>query len=348
MKAENSRDFRALEIPEPLFLDDKYSRMRLIFLILSFFVASFAFAQKNEPEVYKTFLSQFTQTFNNARYREIFQWFSPDMKKALPEANTVDFFTGLFTQGGKIRHLEYEGSRSGNPLYKAVFDRTVYSFLIVLDKNNEIAGFRFTPYVPDNLPVIARNSTKLSLPFNDTWTVFWGGDTEEQNYHVESEAQKNAFDLVITDAGGRSYRNEGKVNEDYYAFGKELLSPCDGEVVLVVDGIKDNVPGESNPVYVPGNTVIIRTAANEFLFFAHFRQHSIKVRQGDKVQRDQLLGLCGNSGNSSEPHLHFHIQNVENMNVATGVKCFFDQIKVNDVVKKDYSPVKGEKVQRVR
>ena len=62
------------------------------------------------------------------------------------------------------------------------------------------------------------------------------------------------------------------------------------------------------------------------------------VKQGD------LLGLCGNSGNSSEPHLHFHIQNVEDMNEATGAKAYFKKILVDGKIKKDYSPVRNEKV----
>jgi murein DD-endopeptidase MepM/ murein hydrolase activator NlpD len=172
----------------------------------------------------------------------------------------------------------------------------------------------------------------------------WGGDTKELNYHVESAAQKNAFDLVITDSKGSSFKTDGERNEDYYAFGKELIAPCEGEVVLVVDGIKDNIPGITNPIYVPGNTVIIKTRKNEFLFFAHFRQHSIIVKQGQVVKQGDTLGQCGNSGNSSEPHLHFHIQNIEDMSAATGAKCFVDRILVDGLRKSDYSPIKGEKI----
>jgi murein DD-endopeptidase MepM/ murein hydrolase activator NlpD len=80
------------------------------------------------------------------------------------------------------------------------------------------------------------------------------------------------------------------------------------------------------------------------LFFAHFKQNSIKVKQGQKVTQGQLLGLCGNSGNSSEAHLHFHIQNVEDMNIATGVKCYFDKLFVNGEAKTDYSPIQKEKI----
>jgi uncharacterized membrane protein len=69
------------------------------------------------------------------------------------------------------------------------------------------------------------------------------------------------------------------------------------------------------------------------------------AKQGQKVSTGALLGLCGNSGNSSEAHLHFHLQNVEDMTKAIGAKCYFDQLKVNGVLKSDYSPVKGEKIE---
>ena len=62
--------------------------------------------------------------------------------------------------------------------------------------------------------------------------MFWGGDTKELNYHVVSTAQKNAFDIVIKDGKSKSYKTDGKTNEDYYAFGKEIFAPCDGIIVL--------------------------------------------------------------------------------------------------------------------
>jgi murein DD-endopeptidase MepM/ murein hydrolase activator NlpD len=98
----------------------------------------------------------------------------------------------------------------------------------------------------------------------------------------------------------------------------------------VVDGVKDNVPG---------NTVILKTANNKYLLFAHLKQHSIVVKQSQKVKQGQLLGLCGNSGYSSEPHLHFHIQNVDDITAVTGVKCFFSSILVNGKENADYSAI---------
>ena len=299
---------------------------------------------QTEKETAKKVSAEFEKYYNSNEYQKIFDLFSPEMKSALPIEQTTDFLKGLKTQAGKIEKREFVKYEQTYASYKTTFERIVFAVNISLDNNGKINGLFVKPFKEENLPKLERNETKLILPFNGEWSVFWGGDTKELNYHVESEAQKNAFDIVITDQNGKTYKTDGQTNEDYYAFGKELIAPCNAEVVLVVDGIKDNKPGELNPIYVTGNTVILKTANGEYLFFAHFKQNSIVVKQGQKVKQGELLGLCGNSGNSSEAHLHFHIQNVEDMNKATGAKCYFDEIIVNGELKNDYSPIKGEKI----
>jgi Membrane proteins related to metalloendopeptidases len=302
------------------------------------------FAQ-TEKAVYKNVADKLESNYNQDNYDDIFNMFSSEMKTALPLDKTKDFFSGLKDKAGKIIKKEFVKYQATYAVYKTNFERALFSLNISVDDNSKINGLYIRPFEPDNLPKIDRNKTKLVLPFNGAWTVFWGGDTKELNYHVVSKAQKNAFDIVIKDKTGKSYKTDGKTNEDYYAFGKEIFAPCDGIIVLVVDGVKENKPGELNPIYVPGNSVILKTMNNEYLLFAHFKHHSIKVKEGEKVKQEQVLGLCGNTGNSSEPHLHFHIQNVEDMNIATGVKCYFDKIIVNGQIKNDYSPIKGDIIQ---
>jgi murein DD-endopeptidase MepM/ murein hydrolase activator NlpD len=267
------------------------------------------------------------------------------MKDFLPLNKTTDFLRGLKTQMGKITKRQFVKYENGTyASYKTNFEKAVLAVNISVDNDSKINGLFVKLFTEDSIAVIERNTTKLILPFKEEWTVVWGGDTKELNYHVQNQAQKNAFDFVITDDKGNSFKTNGQTNEDYYAFGKELFAPCNGEVVLVVDGVKDNKPGTMNPVYLPGNTVIIKTANNEYLFFGHFKKHSIKVAEGEKVIQGQLLGLCGNSGNSSEAHLHFHIQNAEDLNAATGIKCYFDKLVVNGEVKTDYSPIQKDKI----
>ncbi|NWJ49686.1 MAG: peptidoglycan DD-metalloendopeptidase family protein [Bacteroidetes bacterium] len=321
---------------------------RIYFTLILTIVTSSIFSQVEKP-IYKTVADQFERAYNQSNYDSIFAMFSVDMQKALPIDKTNEFLTGLKSQVGKITHrafVKYENLSYAS--YKTEFERGSFAVNISVDDKSKINGLFIKPFKPDNLPKIVRNKTNLILPFKGSWDVFWGGDTKELNYHVESEAQKNAFDFLIIDKSGKTYKTDGKTNEDFYAFGKEIIAPCDGEIVLVVDGVKDNIPSEMNLFDVGGNTVILKTGNNEYLVFCHFKHQSIKVKEGQKVVQGQLLGLCGNTGHSSEAHLHFHIQNVEDVNKATGVKCYFDSIIVNEKVQRDYSPVKNEKVSNVK
>lgn len=326
----------------------KSQAMKNLFSILSLLLFTNSVIAQTEKAIYKSVADSFEINYNADKLDAIFASFSPEMQQALPLDKTKEFFTGLKTMAGKITKRTFVNYQQTYASYKTNFERGVYTVNISVDEKSKINGLFVKPFQENNLPKIERNKTKLVLPFKDEWTVIWGGDTKELNYHVENEAQKNAFDVVITNEKGNSFKTDGKTNDDYYAFGKELFAPCVGEVVLVVDGVKDNVPGILNPIYVPGNTAIIKTANNEYLFFAHFKQHSIVVKQGQQIKQGQLLGLCGNSGNSSEPHLHFHIQNVEDMLTATGVKCYFDAIIVNGEKKNDYSPVQKDKISNIK
>ncbi|GHV08200.1 hypothetical protein FACS1894160_2100 [Bacteroidia bacterium] len=306
-------------------------------------MVSLAFGQ-TEDAAHKMAAENFEKNYNAGNYDILFSSFSPEMQEALPLDKAKVFFSKLQSESGNITRREFLRYERGFAYYKTYFERSLSLLSIAIDENSKISGFFVKPFREKHLPVMERNLTKLILPFKGEWFVVWGGDTKELNYHIENEAQKNAFDFIILDSNHKSYKTDGETNEDYYAFGKELMAPCAGEVVLAVDGVPDNKPGKLNPVYVPGNTVIIKTDNNEYLFFAHFKQHSIKVKQGQKVKQGTVLGLCGNSGNSTEAHLHFHIQDDENMMEATGIKCYFEKIVVNGEVKVDYSPVQKEQI----
>ena len=79
-------------------------------------------------------------------------------------------------------------------------------------------------------------------------------------------------------------------------------------------------------------------------FLLPLKQHTVKGKQAEQIKQDQLLGLFGNSGNSSEPHHHLHsnLQNAENMNQATSAKCFFNKIIVNEQTMTDFSPIQND------
>lgn len=315
-------------------------------LILSFsllFTCAFAQSETNNSKV---LTGKFVKYYNTNQPDSIFGLFSSEAKIGLPLDKTKGFLNQLRQNFGNIANLTFEAYQNDFGIYKAQFDKGLLTLSIAV-KDQSIVGLFAKPYETISSPQIPRNLTQMSLPFKGEWTVFWGGDTKEQNYHVVVNFQKNAFDIVINNVAGKSYKTDGKTNEDYYAFGQPLLAPSDGEIVLAVDGVKDNIPGTMNPLFTTGNSILIKTKNNEYILLAHFKQNSLKVKQGDLVKRGQLLGLCGNSGNSSEPHLHFHIQDAEDFTKALGVKCYFDQLQVNGEIKKDYSPIKGDKIKAI-
>lgn len=309
--------------------------------VLSFLVSC---AQPGQDEP-KSLVDKFVNFYNKKLYDSVFALFSEDFKAYLPLDKTRKFFSDMQSGAGTIEKYEFKKMKQSISQYKTSFSNAVFMLSISEDAAGKINGLFVAPYnEEEEKTAMPRNITPMTLPFAGEWFVIWGGDTKEQNYHVSAKAQKNAFDIVIIGENGKSYKTDGKTNDDYYAFGQPLTAPCDGEVVLAVDGIKDNIPGEMNTMFITGNTVVIKTANNEYLLFAHFRQYSIKVKQGDKVKKGQFIGLCGNSGNSSEAHLHFHIQNKENMTDATGIKCHFEKMLVNGTEKTDHSPVKGDRI----
>jgi hypothetical protein len=126
-------------------------------------------------------------------------------------------------------------------------------------------------------------------------------------------AQRFAIDFVRIDETNKTFKGDSLKNESYYAEGNDALAVANGTVVEVKDSIPENVPGINSravPITletVGGNHVIIDIGGGHYAFYAHLRPGSLKVKLGDKVKRGQVIGLVGNTGNSTEPHLHFHI-----------------------------------------
>ena len=153
----------------------------------------------------------------------------------------------------------------------------------------------------------------LALPFAGRWSVWqaFNGPWTHQG------PWRYAYDFVITDAQGATHRGEGTRPEDYMAFRKPVLSPIKGRVVRVVDSLPDNPIGETDRANNWGNLVILKDDRDFFVEISHFAQESIRVKEGDWVERGALLGLCGNSGYSPQPHIHIQVQETDQAGAPT-------------------------------
>lgn len=138
-------------------------------------------------------------------------------------------------------------------------------------------------------------------------------------------AQRFAIDWVRIRNEGKTFQGDEKDNKNYYAYGSDALAVADGVVTETKDGIPENIPGANSravPITletVGGNHVILDIGGGHFAFYAHLQPGSLRVKLGDKVRRGQVIGLVGNSGNSTEPHLHFHIENATSPLGAEGL-----------------------------
>jgi murein DD-endopeptidase len=137
--------------------------------------------------------------------------------------------------------------------------------------------------------------------------------------------QRFGIDWLQLSPDGTSHHGDPKDNKSYRAYGHEALAVADGIVTAVKDGIPENVPGPASravPITletVGGNHVIVNLGDETYAFYAHLQPGSIAVKVGDKVRRGQVLGRVGNSGNSTEPHLHFHLSDANNPLGAEGL-----------------------------
>ncbi len=154
------------------------------------------------------------------------------------------------------------------------------------------------------------NPINLASPFKSgTHIVINGGGSPQINAHAKIEPQSFALDMVgVNQLGFRIKSVFGGIElENYEVFEDSIFSPINGVIVGVVDSLTDNLPPEKDIQNIAGNYLIVKFENME-LVLAHFKYKSIVVKKDQVVKVGTYLGMVGNTGNSSEPHLHMHIE----------------------------------------
>lgn len=147
-------------------------------------------------------------------------------------------------------------------------------------------------------------SVPWTLPFWGEWVVCQAPD----GGWTHTGPWNEAWDFIVLDPAGRSHKGRGLVLTDYYCYDLPVAAPASGTVVALVDDVPDNPPGQPNSVHNWGNLVVLCHGNGLYTELSHFRPGSLAVRLGQRVEQGQLLGRCGNSGLSCEPHLHIQLQ----------------------------------------
>jgi urea transporter len=145
---------------------------------------------------------------------------------------------------------------------------------------------------------------RIGLPFLGDWWVSQSHNGKQT--HLGD--WKYAFDFIILDEDGKSFATHGTTPDDYYCFNKPVLAPASGYVTTIQDNIKDNAISDINLDSNWGNSIVIKHAEGLYSQISHIKMNSFKVWVGQYVNKGDIIGYCGNSGRSAEPHIHLQLQ----------------------------------------
>jgi murein DD-endopeptidase MepM/ murein hydrolase activator NlpD len=155
-------------------------------------------------------------------------------------------------------------------------------------------------------------------------------------------AQRFAIDFVRAE-GSSSFEGDPSDNASYFLYGADALAVAPGRIIATSDGMAENVPTDPPPpedvATATGNHVVQALDDGHFALYAHLQPGSLRVQPGDEVTRGQVLGLVGNSGNSTEPHLHFHVMDGPSPLGSNGLPYVFDHFLLQATI--DVDPVAG-------
>lgn len=187
----------------------------------------------------------------------------------------------------------------------------------------------------------------LDLPFRGPWLVQNSPDRRVPSHGTHLFGITYAIDFVAVDGRGRSAPRSWRSllgserPEGFVGFGAPILAPADGTVVITHDGEPDHNARRSQVALIPyalgqaqrvrrgmaaiaGNHVVIALSpAGPYVAVVHLRQGSVRVRVGDLVVSGDTVGECGNSGNSTEPHVHVQVTDSTHWATAQGLPLAF-------------------------
>ena len=147
-------------------------------------------------------------------------------------------------------------------------------------------------------------------------------------------AQRFAIDWEMINGDRKIFVGDPKDVGSYFAYGQNAVAAADAKVITAIDKYKDQVPGELPPGMTleeaDGNHIVLDLGGGKYALYAHLKPGSVKVKAGDTVKRGQVMGIVGNTGNTSAPHLHFHVMDGPSTLGSNGLPYLIDEFESNE------------------
>src|SRR5581483_6803796 len=156
-------------------------------------------------------------------------------------------------------------------------------------------------------PAPKAEAVVLAAPFRGEWLVVQGGWSTLINHHYGITDQRDALDIERVVKGKERTGPQNKLTS-YPSWGETLYAPADGKIAVLVNDLDDNPIGQTDEENVAGNHISLDIGGGRFVLMAHLQKGSALVAPGDVVHAGQPIAKCGNSGNTTGPHLHIQVQ----------------------------------------
>ena len=191
-------------------------------------------------------------------------------------------------------------------------------------------------------PVDPGPATVVGVPVADGIWLMSEGCCRDDTHHrrgfapVNGEGlvpQRFAIDFYLLDEEHRTWEGDPSQITSYFTYQQPILAAASGTVVRALDGIPNTTSLPGPPPIPPieetvGNHVVVEIAPGLYALYGHMDPGSVRVSVGDRVEKGQELGLIGSSGNSTTPHLHFHLQTTETFFPSDGVPYTFEEFEL--------------------
>jgi hypothetical protein len=228
--------------------------------------------------------------------------------------------------------------------------RAVEHSLHVLEDNGDSHDI-----VPAPLPVSDESPIVVAPPLRGVWmagdSVNNGADAAHRKAILIIDgrpwlAQRYAIDWVQiqkVDGALTTWKGPEDKNDSYFCYDQPIYSVAAGKVVGMADGLSENVPHSGKYAYpigfdnAGGNHVVVEIAPHRYVLYAHMRPGTVRVKTGDDVRVGDVLGHVGNTGSSTEPHLHMHIDDQPSFLAGNGVPYEFTAFDASGPVEADVS-----------